>query len=121
MLAMIKEEQRQSGYWRRVFILLVALSGSFCAGCRQVEHNGPVSKDAATRAEVSHSRTVIKADGWKLPVALPEENEKYTATTVTLEGRGLVKVLNRSFIQPEKLLVKFPKFDGSGDVEYKVT
>src|SRR5438045_5443242 len=77
--------------------LLIALF--VCGGCRQAEHNDvPVSKAAATPATtpaVPQNRTIIKAEGWKLPIALPEEKKKYYATTVQLEGRGLVKVLNR--------------------------
>jgi hypothetical protein len=121
---MIKE-QRHSGYFKGAVILLIALFGSICAGCRQAEPNDvPVFKAAATPvapAEVSQNRTIIKESGWQLPVPLPKEEKKYHATTVQIEGRGLVKVLNRPFFPPEKLLVKFPKWTGDGDVEYKVT
>jgi len=75
---------------------------------------------SATPAAVTQNRTIIKKEGWQLPISLPEEG-KYHATTVVLEGRGLVKVLNRPFFPPEKLMVKFPKWTGDGDVEYKVT
>jgi hypothetical protein len=108
-----------------VVCLLVAIFGSICFGCRQGEHNDVPPKAAATPStptlpEVSQNRTIINASGWQLPVSLPVE-EKYHATTVVLEGRGLVKVLNQPFFPTEKLLMKFPKFAGDGDVEYKVT
>jgi hypothetical protein len=111
------------GCERGVFILLVALFGSVLMGCRQAENNNvpPLAAAApSTPAEVSQNRMIIKASGWQLPISLPEE-EKYHATTVVLEGRGLVKVLNQPFFPKEKLLMKFPKFAGDGDVEYKVT
>ena len=78
------------------------------------------SAATATPAEVPQNRTIIKESGWELPTTLPED-EKYHATTVQIEGRALVKVLNQPFFPPEKLLVKFPKWNGDGDVEYKVT
>ena len=100
--------------------LLIALFGSICAGCRQAERNEVPPQAAATPAEVSQNRTIIKESGWELPIALPED-KKFHATTVQIEGRGLVKVLNQPFFPPEKLLVKFPKWTGDEDVEYKVT
>ena len=108
-------------------ILLIALFGSICAGCRQAEHNDVPPQTAATAAatatpaEVPQNRTIIKEAGWELPIPLPKEEKKYHATTVQIEGRGLIKVLNRPFFPPEKLLVKFPKWTGDGDIEYKVT
>ena len=54
-------------------------------------------------------------------IPLPKGEKKYHATTVQIDGRGLIKVLNSPFFPPEKLLVKFPKWTGDGDVEYKVT
>ena len=108
--------------------LLVALFGSIGLGCRQAEHNDvPPSRSttpaAATPAttETPQNRTIIKESGWELPIPLPKGEKKYHATTVVIEGRGLVKVLNSPFFPPEKLLVKFPKWTGDGDVEYKVT
>jgi len=104
--------------------LLIALFGSICLGCRQVERNDvPVARNAATPAatETPQNRTIIKASGWELPIAFPKDEKKYHATTVQLEGRGGVKVLNQPFFPPEKLLIKFPKWTGDGDVEYKVT
>lgn len=119
------------GYLKGVLVLLVALFGSVCLGCRQAEHKDvppPVAANAAataTPAETPQNRTIIKESGWELPITLPsplpKEEKKYHATTVQIEGRGLVKVLNRPFFPPEKLLVKFPNWAGDGDVEYKVT
>jgi hypothetical protein len=100
--------------------LLVALFGTIFVGCRKAEHNDVSPQAAATPAEVSQNRTIIKESGWELPMSLPED-KKYHATTVQMEGRGLVKVLNQPFFPPEKLLVKFPKWAGDGEVEYKVT
>jgi len=116
---MFSNEQRDSGQMRVALCLVIALFGSICPGCRQAERNDVPLQAAATPAEVSQNRTIIKASGWQLPISLPEE-KKYHATTVVIEGR-LVKVLNRPFFPPEKLLVRFPKFAGDGDVEYKVT
>lgn len=119
------------GYLKGVLILLVALLGSVCLGCRQAERSdvppqaATTAAGTATPAEVPRNRTIIKESGWQLPMSLPTsqkgEEKKYNATTVQIEGRGLVKVLNRPFFPPEKLLVKFPKWVGDGDVEYKVT
>jgi hypothetical protein len=101
--------------------LLTALLGYICLGCRQAERNDVPPQAAATAtAEGPKNRTIIKESGWELPILLPED-KKYHATTVQIEGRGLVKVLNQPFFPPEKLLVKFPKWTGDGDVEYKVT
>ena len=105
---------------KRTLFLLIALFGSVCLGCRQAERNDVPPPVTTTPAEVPQNRTIIKESGWQLPVTLPEE-KKYHATTVQIEGRGLVKVLNRPFFPPEKLLVNFPKWTGDGDVEYKVT
>jgi hypothetical protein len=107
------------GSVKDVLILLAALLGSICLGCRQAERIDAPQQAAATPAEVSQNRTIIKASGWQLPISMPEE-KKYHATTVIIDGRP-VKVLNQPFFPPEKLLVKFPKFAGDGDVEYKVT
>ena len=115
------------GYLKGALILLIALYGSICLGCRQAEHNDVPPQAAATPTptEVPQNRTIIKASGWELPnplpSPLPNEEKKYHATTVQIEGRGLVKVLNRPLFPPEKLLMKFPKWTGDGDVEYKVT
>jgi hypothetical protein len=123
------------GYLKGVLILLVALFGFVGLGCRQAERKDvpppPAATAAATAtpAETPQNRTIIKESGWQLPITLPSplptsqkgEEKKYHATTVQIEGRGLVKVLNRPFFPPEKLLVKFPKWTGDGDVEYKVT
>ncbi|CAN5549454.1 hypothetical protein BH10ACI3_BH10ACI3_21430 [soil metagenome] len=98
---------------------MVALFGSVGLGCRQAERSNVSPPAAATPAELQN-RTIIKASGWQLPISMPAA-EKYHATTVQIEGRGLVKVLNSPFFPPEKLLVKFPKWAGDGDVEYKVT
>ena len=117
------------GYLKGVLVLLVALFGSVCIGCRQAERSDvpqstaakPAVVTPATPAEVPQNRTIFKESGWQLPVTLPKEEKKYHATTVVIEGRGLVKVLNRPFFPPEKLMVKFPKWAGDGDAEYKVT
>lgn len=115
------------GNLKGVLILLVALFGFIGLGCRQAEHKDVPPSNSNTSAfaspaatETPQNRTIIKESGWELPIPLPKA-EKYTTTTVSLEGRGLVKVLNRPFFPPEKLLVKFPKWAGDGDVEYKVT
>lgn len=99
---------------------MVALLGAVGSGCWQAKQTDVPPQPAETPAEVSQNRTLIKASGWQLPIALPEE-KKYHATTVVIEERGLVTVLNRPFFPPEKLLVKFPKWSGDGDIEYKVT
>ena len=116
------------GNLKGVLILLVALFGSVGLGCRQAERNDvpptPSNTSAAASpaaTETPQNRTIIKDSGWELPIPLPKEEKKYHATTVQIEGRGGVKVLNRPFFPPEKLLVKFPKWTGDGDVEYKVT
>lgn len=110
-----------------VLVLSVAMFGLIGLGCRQAERNEvppqAAASPVATVAETPQNRTIIKAEGWKLPVPLTantKDEKRYFATTVQLE-RGLVKVLNRPFFPPEKLLVKFPKWTGDGDVEYKVT
>jgi len=113
---------------RGAHVLVIALLGSICLGCRQAERNDVTLQAAATPArtpaQTPQNRTIIKNDGWQLPISLTPDDKgekKYHATTVVLEGRGLVKVLNRPFFPPEKLLVKFPRWAGDGDVEYKVT
>ncbi len=112
---------------KRTFFLLIALFGSIIIGCRQAERNDVPPQAAATPAtiatpvEVPQNRTIIKESGWQLPIPFPKEEKKYHATTVVIEGRGLVKVLNRPFFPPEKLMVRFPKWAGDGDAEYKVT
>ncbi len=120
------------GYLKGVPVLLVALLGSVGLGCRQAEHKDvppTASKTSAAASpavtETPQNRTIIKESGWELPIPMPTsqkgEEKKYHATTVQLEGRGGVKVLNRPFFPPEKLLMKFPKWTGDGDIEYKVT
>lgn len=108
-----------------VLIILIALLGCICLGCRQAERSDVQPQAAATpgatATELPQNRTIIKESGWELPITLPKEVEKWHATTVQIEGRGGIKVLNRPFFPPEKLLVKFPKWTGDGDVEYKVT
>jgi len=114
------------GYSKGSLVLLVALFGAVLIGCRQAERNDAPPQPAATPAatatpEPPQNRTIIKSSGWQLPIPFPKEDKKYHATTVVIEGRGLVKVLNRPFFPPEKLMVKFPKWAGDGEVEYKVT
>ena len=108
------------GYLKGVLVLLVAMFGIVSLGCREAERTEVPPPATATPAETPQNRTIIKASGWQLPIELPKA-EKYYATTVQIEGRGLVKVLNRPFFPPEKLMVNFPKWTGDGDVEYKVT
>lgn len=112
--------------------LLVALFGSVGLGCRQAEHKdvpqttankSPAASPAIT--ETPQNRTIIKESGWELPKPLPsplpKEENKYHATTVQSESQGLVEVLNRPLFPSEKLLMKFPKWSGDGEVEYKIT
>ena len=101
--------------------LLIALFGSLCVGCGQAEQNVVPPQAAATPAEIPQNRTINKESGWELPNPMPKGDTKYHATTVQIEGRGLIKVLNRPLIPAEKLLMKFPKWTGDGDAEYKVT
>lgn len=100
--------------------ILITLFGIFYSGCRREERPGAVANanDAASfRAE---NRTVVKSSGWQLPVSLPE-GRQYHATTVVIEGRGRVEVLNSPYFPPEEVVVRTPKFWDSGEAEYKVT
>ncbi len=116
--------------------LLIALLGSICVGCRQGDSGEVPPQTALDKAAVwindtrtledgsiitrTKDGTIIKTSGWQLPVPLPGE-KKYHATTVVIEGRGLVKVLNSPFFPEEKLMVKFPRAAEDGDAQYKVT
>ena len=115
-------------------LLLIALCGSICAGCRS--HDGGEVQPQTVRDEsavwVNDKRTlddgsvitrtaqgtIIKGSGWQLPVTLPNE-KRYHATTVVIDDR-MVKVLNSPYFPEAKLLVKFPKLE-DGDAQYKVT
>ncbi len=119
---MIIKELQHSRYLKPVLISVVLFFGSVCLGCWQDHKDVPspaVASPAAT--ETPQNRTLIKASGWELPIPFPKEETKYHATTVQIDGRGLVKVLNRPYFPPDKLMVRFPKWTGDGDVEYKVT
>lgn len=116
-------------------LLLIALFGSICVGCRQGDGSEDEPQAARDEAGVwvndkrtmedgqvitrTEDGTIIKASGWQLPVELPNK-KKYHATTVVIEVRQ-VKVLNSPYFPAEKLLVKFPRVAEDGDVQYKVT
>ena len=134
---MIKEEQRHSGCIEGAVLLLIALLGSLFFGCGSGDGKEVQPSPVRNEAEVwvndtrhledgsvitrTDKGTIIKASGWQLPVPLPNDNnKKYHATTVIIEGQP-VKVLNSPFFPPEKLLVKFPRVAEDGDAQYKVT
>jgi len=114
-------------------LLLLLLFGSLCFGCRQEANLQGTRRDGAATAKASReapqdgspmlrteNRTVIKKSGWELPISLPNERQ-YHATTVRIEGRGLIEVLNSPFFPQEKLVVKTPKFWEDGDIEYQIS
>lgn len=115
------------------FILLIALLGA--SGCRQASNNEVPPPNARSSADVwvndtrtlddgsvvtrTPAGTIIKKDGWKLPLPMPEK-KKWHATTVVIDGQ-LVEVLNTPFFPAAKLMMKFPRHAQDGDAEYKVT
>ncbi len=139
MIMMISDKQRHSGHMKGALFLLIALLtalvGSICVGCRQGDGGEVRPQTSQGNAEVwindtrtledgsvitrTDKGTIIKKDGWNLPVPLPNDKQ-YHATTVVIEGRQ-VTVLNFPFLPQENLLVKFPRLADDGDAQYKVT
>src|SRR4051812_1585769 len=105
---------------KKVAIVLIALFGSIYVGCRQGGSEAPAIPRNEAGVWINNTRTladgsvivrteqgtIIKKDGWRLPIELPAAT-KYHATTVVIDGRQ-VTVLNSPFLPAEKLLASFP-------------